>query len=82
MNGYRRAAKVAPRWDRSTTLITQRALLIDCALQSLGNDNVVDENNLSEGELELSEAVISVNQYIMQPRFNGAPHFDRSQFLR
>ncbi|XP_046462791.1 E3 ubiquitin-protein ligase TRIM37-like [Daphnia pulex] len=45
---------------------------------SLGNDNVVDGNNLSEGELELSEAVISVNQYIMQPRFAGANHFDRN----
>ena len=37
----------------------------------------MDENNLSEGELELSEAVISVNQYIM-PRFGGAGHFDRN----
>lgn len=47
-------------------------------VQSLGNDNVVDENNLSEGELELGEAVISINQYIMQPRFSGATHFDRN----
>lgn len=49
-------------------------------MQSLGNDNVVDENNLSEGELELSEAVISVNQYIMQPRYGAsadAGHYDR-----
>ena len=38
---------------------------------SLGNDHVVDDGNLSDGELELSEAVISVNQYVMQPR-----HFD------
>lgn len=45
---------------------------------SLGNDNVVDENNLSEGELELSEAVISVNQYIMQPRFASGSNFDRN----
>ena len=31
------------------------------------NDHNVDDNNLSDGELELGEAVISVNQYIMQP---------------
>ena len=49
-------------------------------LQSLGNDNVVDENNLSEGELESDEAVTSVNQYIMQPRYGGnagGGHHDR-----
>ncbi len=28
--------------------------------------------------MELSEAVISVNQYIMQPRFGGTGHFDRN----
>ena len=31
------------------------------------NDNIADDNNLSDGELELGEAVISVNQYIVQP---------------
>lgn len=31
------------------------------------NDNIVDDNHLSDGELELGEAVISVNQYIVQP---------------
>ena len=36
--------------------------------QSLVNDNTVDDGNLSDGELELSEAVISINQYVVQPR--------------
>ena len=40
----------------------------------------MDEKNLSEGELELNKAVISVNQYIMQSRYGGnagGGHYDR-----
>lgn len=41
-------------------------------------DHGVDDGNLSDGELELSEAVISVNQYVVQPRHYDAANVTSS----
>jgi len=53
------------------------------------NDNIADDNNLSDGELELGEAVISVNQYIVQPMgahtdvsFSSAGDLDTNEIFR
>jgi len=55
------------RRDLESYNLLIETVLLNALRKRSPNDNIVDDNNLSDGELELGEAVISVNQYIVQP---------------